>query len=85
MSTKNVLVGIFAGFATGAIVGVLLAPAKGSITRKRIAQKAVNHADDVKERFNEYVDAISEKYASIKGDAVAWAEKGKDNSSSSEA
>ncbi len=78
MSAGKVFFGAVAGFAAGAVLGVLFAPAKGTVTRKRLSQKATNYADDVKEKFSEYVDAITEKYESIKDEAIEWAEKGKD-------
>lgn len=77
MSAGKVFLGVVAGVATGAILGALFAPAKGSVTRKRISRKVSENADDVKEKFNEYVDAITEKYESIKEDAMEWADKGK--------
>ena len=37
MSTGKVITGIVAGMAAGAVLGILLAPDKGSETRKKIA------------------------------------------------
>ncbi len=40
MESDKVVVGILAGVAIGALVGVLYAPDKGSKTRKRVINKA---------------------------------------------
>ena len=64
MSSGKVLLGILAGAATGALMGVLFAPDKGTNTRKKIASKSEEYADDLKEKFGEFVDNVAEKYES---------------------
>ena len=76
MIPGKMLLGIVAGVATGAVLGVLFAPAKGSVTRRRLSRKALALADDVKDKFDESVDALADRYESIKEDAMEWAEKG---------
>lgn len=70
MKTGNVLLGVLAGFAIGGILGILFAPAKGTVTRRRISKKGTDYADGVKEQFNEYVDTISEQFDSLIEKAV---------------
>ncbi|MES2655588.1 MAG: YtxH domain-containing protein [Bacteroidota bacterium] len=58
------------GAAIGAALGILLAPEKGSDTRKRILSRAQGFADDITE-------AVKEKYASLinkKDELMAQAE-----------
>jgi len=62
MSTAKVLLGVVAGAAAGAILGVLFAPAKGAATRRFIAQKTEKEAEDLKDKFNDFIDNISEKF-----------------------
>jgi gas vesicle protein len=61
MKSDKLLLGLLAGFASGALLGVLLAPDKGSATRKKINKKGDEVADKLKVKFNEYVDTISHK------------------------
>jgi gas vesicle protein len=78
MDAGKVLLGIVAGAAAGAIVGMLFAPAKGSVTRRRIARKSAEYADEAKDKFNEYVDALAEEYDTVREGAMDWVDKGKE-------
>jgi len=75
MSTGKVLLGIVAGAAAGALVGVLFAPHKGSVTRKKISRTTGNYADGLKEKFGEMVDSVTEKFDKVKDDVAEFAEQ----------
>ena len=77
MKAGNVFLGVLAGAATGALLGVLFAPEKGSRTRRQIANKADGLAEDLKEKFEDMVDGISDKYESLMHDSKAFASKEK--------
>ena len=77
MSTGKVLLGVLAGAAAGALLGVLLAPDKGSETRKKLAKKSEDYTDALKEKFDELVGGMSEKYEEVKSDAKNMAQNGK--------
>lgn len=77
MSTAKVVLGTLAGLATGAVVGILLAPEKGSTTRKQIKDKADDYADELKLQFNEFRSSLTEKFESAINDAEILAEKRK--------
>ncbi len=66
MSTAKVVLGVVAGAAAGAILGVLFAPAKGAATRRLIAQKTEKQAEDLKDKFNDFIDNISDKFKHAK-------------------
>lgn len=69
MSTGKVLLGIVAGVAVGAALGVLYAPDKGSATRKNITKKGEDYAKDIKTKFNDLVDGAARKFDQVKDDA----------------
>jgi len=75
MSTGKVLLGVLAGAATGALLGVLFAPHKGSVTRKKISRTTENYADGLKEKFGEMVDSVTEKFEKVKEDVTEFAEQ----------
>lgn len=54
-----------AGVAAGAALGILFAPAKGSETRKGLTGKGEELKESIKDRFNEFLDDISEKYDNV--------------------
>jgi gas vesicle protein len=55
METGKIVLGTLAGIAIGAVVGVLMAPDKGSETRKKLSQKG-----------SELTGGLKDKYASLK-------------------
>lgn len=64
MKNNNLLLGILGGVAIGATLGILFAPAKGSDTRKKIADKG----SDLKENFKDSLSKLSEKISkSVEG------------------
>jgi len=78
MSSGKLLLGVLGGVAAGALLGILFAPAKGSRTRRRILLKSENYAEGLKEKFNEYLEKVTEKFEQVKEDVSAIAQKGKD-------
>lgn len=77
MSTGKVVLGALAGVAVGAILGILFAPEKGSVTRKQIMDRGNDFADDVKSKYRDFADSVSEKFSSAKEDLKDLAESGK--------
>ncbi len=80
MEAGKILLGTLAGVAIGAVVGVLLAPDKGSETRKKITKKGSEYTDGLKEKYeglkekyNDLVDGVTNKLESVgqKGEDLA--------------
>lgn len=44
--------GVLAGVAAGALIGILFAPDKGIDTRKKIVHKGEDYVDNIKEKIN---------------------------------
>jgi len=66
---KVFLGGVLAGVAAGALLGILLAPEKGSRTRRRILDKGGEYADDLKSKFEDFYGFITGKLESTKQNA----------------
>ncbi len=77
MSTGKVVLGAVAGLAIGALAGILFAPEKGSTTRRQIMDKGEGYVDDLKAKFDELSNSLTEKFESAKKDLEGYAEKGK--------
>ena len=82
MSTKKLLISIVAGAAVGSILGILFAPAKGSLSRKRIARTGTNYIQDVEEKFFENISSISDEFNTAKDSAIDLVDKAKKKASS---
>lgn len=85
-STGKAILGFLVGAATGAALGILFAPDKGTKTRKRIARQAedissnvrdsVNeNIDDLKDYVTELVKEVKDKYSKIEKDVKDNTEK----------
>ena len=79
MKSGKIILGVLAGLAAGAALGILFAPDKGSETRKKIAEKGKDCGADMKDKFNElastltskggeFVDEIKNKYGNVSSD-----------------
>lgn len=66
MNTGKVALGVLAGLATGAVLGILFAPEKGSVTRKKIADKGKDSLDGLKTKYNTVIDNLSSRLEAVK-------------------
>jgi gas vesicle protein len=71
MSSGKLLMGVLAGVAAGAFLGILFAPDKGEVTREKVFRKGDDLADALKDKFNEYLDRISDKIDDAHGENYA--------------
>ncbi len=53
MNSGKALLGVLAGIAVGAVLGVLFAPEKGGNTRRNISKKGEDLADALNEKIDE--------------------------------
>jgi gas vesicle protein len=62
-SGSKVLFAALAGLAAGIGIGILIAPAKGSKTRKRLKKRIMGIADMMQEDLSEKVNAFKSAFA----------------------
>lgn len=69
MKTSNVVLGLLGAAAAGAALGILLAPDKGSETRKKIATKGNDLKNNFKSSLESLAGKASEKVSKLSGQA----------------
>ena len=77
MDYGKLFLGVLAGLAAGATLGILFAPDKGSSTRGKISKKSKKYADEVGAKYNEMIDELTNKVNSLKEEASHYFERGK--------
>jgi gas vesicle protein len=77
MGSGKVLLGVLAGVAVGATLGILFAPDKGSVTRKKISDKGDDYAEELEHKFNEFIESITKQFNAVKEETERMAENGK--------
>ncbi len=65
-NTGKIVLGALAGVATGAILGVLFAPDKGSKTRRKLYKEGTNVMDDAKDKYEELLESLTDKFEEAK-------------------
>jgi gas vesicle protein len=76
MNAGKMILSIAIGVAAGAVIGVLLAPEKGTETRRKISEKSNEYADGLKTKFNDFIESMMDKFDSVKSEAEHMAKKG---------
>jgi gas vesicle protein len=66
METGKVVLGVLAGAAIGAALGILFAPEKGAVTRRNISNKKDDYLDDMDDKYNEFIRNIAKQYKDLK-------------------
>lgn len=56
MKTSNVILGVLAGAAVGAVIGILYAPDSGKNTRNKISRKTEDLVGDLKDKADHLAD-----------------------------
>jgi gas vesicle protein len=64
-STSKILLGFIAGAAIGGALGILLAPDKGSETRRKIVEKGTDLSDSLKDNLTGFGETVKEKFNEV--------------------
>ena len=75
MSSGKVLLGVLVGATAGALAGILFAPQKGKVIRRKLSRSSGTITDEVKEKFDGLLEDISEKFEKIKSEVTEFTEK----------
>ncbi|MFZ1616879.1 MAG: YtxH domain-containing protein [Flavobacteriales bacterium] len=75
MSTKNTLIAVITAAATGAAIALLLAPASGKKTRKKLMKEAESVKDTVTYRFMQAEEEVRHLRDKLGKKGAAAAEK----------
>jgi gas vesicle protein len=65
-STRSLIVGVLAGFAAGAAIGMLFAPHKGKVTRKRLMRRGEDIAEKTGDAIDDITNNVTKKFETIK-------------------
>lgn len=68
MKNSDVALGILAGLAVGTVLGVLFAPAKGSETRKKIAEKGSDLKNLITDCSSQLEEKLTQTMESLKSE-----------------
>ena len=66
MSKQNLVTGLLAGAAVGAVLGLLFAPDKGSATRRKLRNKGGECKDQLCDQFGNLIDDASHSVEKVK-------------------
>lgn len=85
MDYGKLFLGVLAGLAAGATLGILFAPDKGSSTRNKISKKSRKYVDEAGAKYHEMADGLANKINSLKEEATHYFESGKTKAKETEA
>ena len=77
METGKIIVGVLAGVAVGAVAGLVLAPDKGSETRKRLVSQSNDYLDVLYQKFDEFVENVTESLEAKQKESADFIKQGK--------
>lgn len=65
MNSGKILLGVIAGAALGAALGILFTPKRGKSMRKLILNKKDQYVDALGKKFDDLLDGITEKTETV--------------------
>lgn len=68
MKTGKALLGIVAGVTVGTAIGLLLAPGKGSSSRRSIKKLTNGYSNALVNKFNDFISVFTDKFDVVNKD-----------------
>ena len=65
MTSKKLIAGVLTGLAAGAMISLMVSSKKNRTISRKLMKKGNNLSDDLKGRFNEFVDRLEDKFQGI--------------------
>ena len=66
-NTGKIIGALLLGAAIGGALGILFAPYKGIVTRKKITGNSDDLTDDLEEKFNDFLEEVKKEVETVKG------------------
>ena len=75
MNSGKIILGVLAGVAVGAAIGILFAPEQGAATRQKLSDKSKGYLDELEEKFNDLISSMKNKFEEAEEDISGFAEE----------
>ncbi len=75
MKTTSIILTTLFAAAAGAIAGTLLAPGKGSKTRKKVTRKGKLYKDYLMDNLYDFADTVSHPFENLEEEAIRLSKK----------
>lgn len=79
MKSSNTIIGLLSGVAVGAAIGILLAPDKGTNTRKKLSEKGNDTKKTIINGFKDLLETLSQSYDALESKAEVLVQEGKED------
>ncbi len=74
----KIIASLLVGAAIGGVLGILFAPDKGSVTRKKIMSKEGDFAKELELKFKDFIEGMKEEFEAAKEKAADFVANGKE-------
>ncbi|MFI5124387.1 MAG: hypothetical protein ACHQDF_03620 [Chitinophagales bacterium] len=65
MTSRKLIAGVLTGLAAGAVISLLVSSKKNRSLSSKLVKRGNNLADELKGKFNEFIDRVEDKFHGI--------------------